>query len=326
MLAGHPGTKAGVTFLSINEQMDFSTPWGRLALTLLGGLAQFYSDNLSQETKKGWHERRAQGLYCGLLPFGAMKGEDGVPVPDVREVDNGFGVVRNYEGLLLAFAETIDKGDREVAILLNSRGYRTTGNQGANLFSRDTVRDMLQNRFYIGELPDGNGGWIKGKHKPLVPLEVFEAAQRARARRSTRPNTIRADAKPCSLSGVARCADCGGTMRVLRAHGRVRLVCTNRIKNGTCSQPSGYLDLYEEQLLEYLSSFHIPEDYQCRILEAHRKLQSAYDDISKRKVVLERHLQRVKELYEWGHKSKEEYRADYNMIQAQLQSLAPPKD
>ena len=55
-------------------------------------------------------------------------------------------------------------------------------------------------------------------------------------------------------------------------------------------------------------------------------MQSAYDDISKQKVALERRLQRVKELYEWGHKSKEEYWADYDMIQAQLQSLAPPKD
>jgi DNA invertase Pin-like site-specific DNA recombinase len=77
----------------MNEQMDFSTPWGGLALTLLGGLAQFYSDNLSQETKKGWDERRAQGLYCGLLPFGARKGQDGVPVsaPDT------------YPGLVMSF-------------------------------------------------------------------------------------------------------------------------------------------------------------------------------------------------------------------------------
>lgn len=103
----------------------------------------------------------------------------------MRKVDNGAGAVRNYEGLLLAFQETIDKGDREVAILLNSRGYRATGNRGTNLFSRDTVRDMLQNRFYIVELPDGNGGWIKGKHEPLISLELLEAAQRARARRST---------------------------------------------------------------------------------------------------------------------------------------------
>ena len=56
--------------------MDFSTPWGRLALTLLGGLAQFYSDNLSQATKEAGR-REAQGLYCGALSFGAMKGEDG---------------------------------------------------------------------------------------------------------------------------------------------------------------------------------------------------------------------------------------------------------
>jgi len=79
---------------------------------------------------------------------------------------------------LLAFQETIDKGDREVAILLNSRGYRTTGNRGTNLFSRDTVRDMLQNRFYIAEPPDGNGSWIKGKHKPLVPPEILRQHRR----------------------------------------------------------------------------------------------------------------------------------------------------
>jgi len=55
-------------------------------------------------------------------------------------------------------------------------------------------------------------------------------------------------------------------------------------------------------------------------------LQSAYNDVSKQRAALERRLQRAKELYEWGHKSKEEYWADYNMIQAQLQSLAPVRD
>ena len=55
-------------------------------------------------------------------------------------------------------------------------------------------------------------------------------------------------------------------------------------------------------------------------------MQSAYDDVSKQSDGLERQLQRARELYEWGHKSKKEYWADYNMIQAQLQSLAPAKD
>ncbi len=316
--------KAGVGFVSIENQIDYSTPAGKFMLAMQGGLAELYSDNLSEECKKGWGERKAQGLYCGLLPFGATKGDDGVPIPETMEVDNGVSTVRNYDGLMLAFAETVGRSDREIAMLLNSRGYRTTMGRP---FSKDTVRDMLQNRFYVGELPDGNGGWLKGKHEALVPLELFEGAQRARARRNRHRNTIRADAKPSSLSGVARCADCGSTLRVFGAHDRrVRLVCNSRVKNGACSQRSGYLDLYEKQLMEYLNAFRIPEDYQERILEAHRKLQLAYDDVIKRRAALERRRQRIKELYEWGHKSKEEYWLDYDAVRKELQSLSPTDD
>ncbi len=45
--------KAGVGFVSIENDIDYSTPEGTLMLILQGGLAQFYSQNLSRETKKG---------------------------------------------------------------------------------------------------------------------------------------------------------------------------------------------------------------------------------------------------------------------------------
>ncbi len=32
--------------------MDFTTPWDKFTLSMLGGLAELYSDNLSLETKK----------------------------------------------------------------------------------------------------------------------------------------------------------------------------------------------------------------------------------------------------------------------------------
>ena len=72
--------RAGVGFVSIENQIDYSTPSGKFMLVMQGGLAELYSDNLGQEVKKGLHERKAQGLYNGLLPFGATKGEDGVPM------------------------------------------------------------------------------------------------------------------------------------------------------------------------------------------------------------------------------------------------------
>jgi len=95
-------SKAGIPFVSINEQMDFSTPWGRLALTLLGGLAQFYSDNLSQETKKGWQEmakglilkigdRTARGYNRDYLWLSPVPGRE-MPVQDLRVQLNSLAV------------------------------------------------------------------------------------------------------------------------------------------------------------------------------------------------------------------------------------------
>ncbi len=287
-------------------------------------------DVLSQETKKGWHERRAQGLYCGALPFGAMKDGHGVPTPDTQErrncVDGGDITVSNYNGLLLAFEEAAKgRSDKQIAIKLNSLGYRTTGTHGARPFSKDTVKDMLRNRFYLGELPDGNGGWIKAKHKPFISPELFEEAQRARAQRANRPQNIRSDAHIYSLSGIARCSECGSTLRAFRSRGRVRMVCNGRIKYGECTEPSTYLDVYEQQFLAYLRAFHIPNDYQQKILQTHEKLQLTYD-VETQGSKLKARLGKIKELYEWGHKTKEEYLADYAAIQTELQQLIPVKD
>jgi len=311
--------KAGVAFISINEQMDFTTPSGKVHLALLGAFAQYYSDNLSQETKKGWAERRAQGLYCGLLPFGTMKGEDGVPVPHPE----------THPGLVMTFELAAQgKSDREVAVALNTAGYRTAGNQGNRPFSRDTVRDMLQNHFYLGELPDGNNGWIKGKHQPFISQELFNMAQEQRARkRRSKNGSIRTKARTYSLSGILWCGICKSKAGIHRGHnGKPRVYCRGRTQGADCNCKATFLEIYEAQIEWYLENFVIPEDYQERILEAHRKLEAAYNNTAKRRATLENRLARIKELYEWGHKPKDEYLADYDAIQRELRALAAPDD
>lgn len=315
-------SKAGRSFLSIREQMDFSTSFGKVTLAMLAALAEWYSDNLSEETEKGLQERKNQGLYNGTLPFGVMKGEDGVPVLDTRDIsiqgeDGREKVIRNCDGLFFLFEKAATGySDREISIMLNDQGYRTTGNHGHNLFTKDTVKRIRKNRFYLGELPDGKGGWLKGRHECFIPVQLFQAAQRNKVA------TIRADYRPCSLSGVARCAACGGAMRTFRSRsGRTRLQCANRVDNGTCSQPSAYLDVYERQLVEYLRAFHIPEDFQERILEAHLKLRSAYDEVQRERAKLKGQLERIKDLYQLGHKSRQDYLADYTAVTRRLEAL-----
>ncbi len=54
---------SGVGFVSISESMDFTNPIGQVVLATLAAFAEYYSANLSAETKKGKAERKKQGLY-----------------------------------------------------------------------------------------------------------------------------------------------------------------------------------------------------------------------------------------------------------------------
>lgn len=51
-------------------QFDFSTPMGKMMFGMIALLAEWYLDNLSQETTKGKSERARKGDWNGTLPFG----------------------------------------------------------------------------------------------------------------------------------------------------------------------------------------------------------------------------------------------------------------
>jgi len=228
--------------------------------------------------------------------------------------------------LQLAFqAAANGRSDKEVAQVVNAAGYRTAGNQGNRPFSRDTVRGILTNRFYLGYLPNGNGGWVKGRHEAFINEELWSQVQEMRRRNATSTHSrCRSEARVCSLSGITYCWHCKGRIHVsFTKRGKPRLGCYNRAKGWECSQKSALLEVYEEQIGEYLSTFHIPPDYQSRILDAHRKLRSAYDNTDSERAKWEAQLERIRNLYKWGDISREEYLKAKEGIQKELRALDP---
>ncbi len=308
-------SKNGVTFISIGEQIDYTTPMGKVFLAMSGAFAEFYSDNLSQETKKGWAERKKQGLYAGLLPFGAIKGDNGIPIHHPE----------TYTGLVMAFDLAAQgKKDRQVAQALNAADYRTAGNQGNRLFTKDTVGGILTNRFYIGELPDSEGGWLEAKHEPFIDRDVFETVQETRSRRSSSRETINMSARTYSFSYLASCARCDGRIRMQTTpKGRPRVYCAARAEGLGCDFSGTFLDVYERQIEWYLTTFFVPDDYQKKILEFHKKLGKAYDNIDDQRERLKASLERLKQQHRWGHISNREYLKEYQETEAQIQQLTP---
>ncbi len=170
-----------VSFVSVRENLDFSTPWGKLTLTVLGMLAEIYIDNLRQEIRKGKLQRARKGLHNGSPPFGYctgtcsdcsdLNGPDYCPAFGGPDLGDGEVLVPHpieSAAVRLAFQWylTSDFSDGDVADRLNAHlhalpdgstvHFRTKGLPGRfppGPFSKDSIRHLLQRPFYTGVVP-----------------------------------------------------------------------------------------------------------------------------------------------------------------------------
>lgn len=60
--------EAGAGFLSLTENIDLTTPMGKLMLHILGAFAQFEADSTAQRTKAGIEAIQTRGLRYGAKP------------------------------------------------------------------------------------------------------------------------------------------------------------------------------------------------------------------------------------------------------------------
>ena len=80
--AFHTFASNGVTYVSATQEIDYSTPEGKLFMTMVAVFAQYFSDNLSGHTKKG----AARAGTPGTVQRGAA-----LPLSTVRSRVPGVG-------------------------------------------------------------------------------------------------------------------------------------------------------------------------------------------------------------------------------------------
>lgn len=66
----HELEEKGIGVVFVKEQIDFSTPGGKLMFTMLGAIAEFERDLINERTKEGRERAKAQGKHLG------RKGQD----------------------------------------------------------------------------------------------------------------------------------------------------------------------------------------------------------------------------------------------------------
>ena len=219
----------GIKVFSVSEPSEDSDgPLGALIEGIMESVADWYSRNLATETAKGKKERSRQGLHNNVAPFGYTKDQDKVLIRDKHEA----------EGLQMAFEAyaTGKYSDNAIAQLLNDNGYQSkTGRP----FSKETVRSLLQNRTYLGEVrymkyrKDSTGKrkydapteWFDGQHDPILSEELFERCQKVREGRRTSRRGSPKGYTPYPLRNLVYCYQCSchhPKENAFRTYGKMR--------------------------------------------------------------------------------------------------------
>ena len=199
----HQIEKAGARLISAKEQIDDTTPEGRMMRNIIMSMDEYYSDNLSTFVQSSMYTAAKQGRYLGgELPFGFALDENKNYIENKKEAD----IVRRIFELRkngIMPADTIK--------LFNSEGITSRNNKP---FTQQLISKILRAKKYIGVYSYKIKGYepieIEGAMPQIVDLQTWRAVQISLNESASKKNTKgRARRYSYALTGKIVCGLCG---------------------------------------------------------------------------------------------------------------------
>lgn len=255
-------------------------------------MARQYSNNLSEETKKGLNEKAEEGWFPGNHKRGYKSiGEIGHKIwviddgiPDAKYIEKAFVLYNNGNYTLTTLA-------RE----LFNQGWIVNGKP----ISKSELHKLIKDCFYCGEYVWHGKKYIKGNHTPLVSKELFYSVQ-DRLQRKTTAGKYRKHTFPLGGELIV-CGECGRSLswqeRKGHHYGAIKHAsnCPLRdIKTKYLKEESA-----QQQIIEILNGFKINnpkllEWVRKALKESHRDETEYHstivEDLEERKKQIEKRL------------------------------------
>jgi site-specific DNA recombinase len=202
----------GVGLRSAKEQVETTTPAGRLQFQMLAGFAEFERSTIRERTQDGLHRALRAGKQPGRVPYGYRIGDNG-----------SFEVVEDEARVLAQIFTNVAEGStiyREVRRLndegVPGPGYRVSGKERVpgKRWNTTTVSVMLASPTYVGKHEvKVNGGEevIVRDVPPIVTPALWERTRRTLAENRRTPvgrGEKHTGGRRYLLSGLIRCAVC----------------------------------------------------------------------------------------------------------------------
>ena len=209
--------KHGVSFTSITENFDTSTPFGKATLGMLAVFAQLEREKIKERTMAGKDGRAKEGKWHG---------SKWVPIGYDYEYDRL--VINEYEAMQIReIADLFLQGTpvRTIATIVTNKGYLHKFGE----WEAKTIRRVLSNPVNIGMIKNRDK-FYKGLHDPIFDKKTFDAIQKLM---QTRREQYGSTYKPHKsfLGGFLYCKHCGGKYaRQNNGRGLLYYCCYSRCK------------------------------------------------------------------------------------------------
>ncbi|HNM49219.1 MAG TPA: recombinase family protein [Candidatus Obscuribacter sp.] len=306
----------------------------KMLMAIQFGMATKYSDDLSDNVRRGIRETLLRGYWPSRPPLGYRREEEAEKrlVPDPMR----FGIVQELWRMLLTGVPVLQilafTRERE----LTTPKYKKSG---GGLLSRTELYRLFQNRFYTGVMLFA-GELYPGKHQPMITAAEFT---KARAILAGRQAWNLPPARPVYVyRGLLHCASCGGQITVkttTNRHGKkyIHYYCWKKnLRHQYCPEGAVQESEIDQALLNFIDELELPPTWVTTVLSKLDTLKGAARaaaEQSRRQQEeqlcrVERQLERLRQLLIDDIITAEDYTSDKNKLlnkQARLQEkLAEP--
>lgn len=181
----------GVKVISAMENIP-DTPEGIILESLLEGMNQYFSAELSQKVKRGMRENRRKGLYQGGgVPYGYKVENQRLVIDDMKAEVVRYMYEQYSKGVYV----------REIIATLTARGITYKGRP----FAPNTVYDILKNDKYLGVYTRGEEV-VDNMYPSLIDKDLFESVRKIVNANKFGKRSIKA---VYLLRGKLKCGYCG---------------------------------------------------------------------------------------------------------------------
>lgn len=292
--------KNGIDFVSLNENFDTSSPFGRAMIGILSVFAQLEREQIKERSMMGRVERAKNGLWHGggHEPFG------------YNYID-GQLIINDYESAIV----------KDIFELFNDKIpiyqiQQIISNKYGKDFHESVIRSTLSMVLYTGKISYG-GETYDGQHDAIISTETFKHAQDLLEIRKKKYHNRPFKSKTL-LGGLLYCAHCGARYlakgnysgRGANRSYRPYYTCYSRAKSNkkyiidpNCKNPSYAVPVLDDIILNEIRKLFTCHDYFESIVQSSAPPPAPNNDLeiellSKQIISIQGQISRLLDLYQ----------------------------